>query len=352
MTALVFAALRPLFLAAAIALHLSHPLAGSAEAAGFADIELTATPISRFGLTSDATRFGELEFRGGLVLSSPAPSFGGLSGLDFEADGKRFVAVSDLGYWFRGTVERTNGWLTGISEPQWAPILNAEGRPLGAKRNADAEGLRLGHLNGAPVAYVSFEQTNDLKAYRQEPDLALSRPQPIRLPKSAKGIRRNRGFEALALAPQDSPLQGAPVLIAEETLNRAGDHRAFVVNGPLAGEFAVKRRDGFAVTDADFLPNGDLVILERRVIMPLGVQMRLRRIDAARIRPGATVDGPVMLFADMSNQIDNMEGLSVTADPDGRTRLTLVSDDNRSFIQRTILLEFIWLGPQQAAANE
>lgn len=322
------------------------------DATGFAPIEIRTAPINRFSLTSDTTQFGEFAFRGGISLASPDPRFGGLSGIQFLPDGKRFVAISDLGYWFRGTTQRANGWLVGMSDTDWAPMLNAEGRPLGAKRNADAEGLRFGTLGGKPVAYVSFEQRNDLKAYRLEPDLALSRPRAIPLPRSATGIRRNQGFEALAIAPEGSALKGAPILIAERTLNKAGNHRAFVVSGPRAGAFAIRRSDDFDVTDADFLPNGDLLILERRVVMPLGVQMRLRRIDARAIRPGATLDGPVVLFADMGNQIDNMEGLSVTTDPDGQVRVTLISDDNRSFIQRTLMLEFVWLGPQKNAAAE
>jgi hypothetical protein len=231
-------------------------------------------------------------------------------------------------------------------------MLNANGKPLGSKGNADAESLRLGVSKGHEVAYVSFERTNDLRIYRLEPDLALSKPQNVRLPASAKGIRRNRGFEALAIAPAESPLAGAPILIAERSLDKAGNNRAFVVNGPLAGAFSVVRSDDFDVTDADFLPNGDLLILERRVVMPLGVQMRLRRLDAARIRPEALVDGPVVMEANMGYRIDNMEGLAVTTDPNGQTRIALVSDDNFSFIQRTLVLEFLWLGPEKSAAAQ
>jgi hypothetical protein len=45
----------------------------------------------------------------------------------------------------------------------------------------------------------------------------------------------------------------------------------------------------------------------------------------------------------MGFQIDNMEGLSVHRSASGETVLTLVSDDNFSIIQRTILLQFTLL---------
>src|SRR5215475_2696207 len=63
-------------------------------------------------------------------------------------------------------------------------------------------------------------------------------------------------------------------------------------------------------------------------------------IAIADISPGALVDGADLLFADMRYQIDNMEGLSIHVDSVGDTVLTLVSDDNFSILQRTVLLQF------------
>ena len=42
----------------------------------------------------------------------------------------------------------------------------------------------------------------------------------------------------------------------------------------------------------------------------------------------------------MGSQIDNMEGLSVHRDAAGALVLTLISDDNFSLLQRTVLLQF------------
>ena len=68
--------------------------------------------------------------------------------------------------------------------------------------------------------------------------------------------------------------------------------------------------------------------------------MRIRRIPLAALVPGATVDGSELIRADMTTQIDNMEGLSVHRTAAGELVLTLVSDDNFSPLQRTILLQF------------
>ena len=82
-----------------------------------------------------------------------------------------------------------------------------------------------------------------------------------------------------------------------------------------------------------------LKVLERRFSRLRGVAMRIRRVSLGSIQPGATIDGPVLIEADMGYQIDNMEGLSVHRDA-GTLVLTLISDDNFSMIQRTLLLQF------------
>ncbi len=68
--------------------------------------------------------------------------------------------------------------------------------------------------------------------------------------------------------------------------------------------------------------------------------MRIRRIPLAAIKPGALVDGAPLISADLAYQIDNMEGIGVSRDAPGDTILTLVSDDNFSALQRTLLLQF------------
>ena len=133
--------------------------------------------------------------------------------------------------------------------------------------------------------------------------------------------------------------------IAERSLDADGNHRGFIVGGPQTGTFSLRRSDDFDVSDAAFLPDGDLLVLERKFSFAAGVAIRIRRIAGAAIRPGALLDGPVLLVADSHYQIDNMEGLAVRTTADGKTLLTLISDDNNSIFQRTLLLQFALATP-------
>jgi hypothetical protein len=51
------------------------------------------------------------------------------------------------------------------------------------------------------------------------------------------------------------------------------------------------------------------------------------------------LDGPVLIEADLGHEVDNMEGLAIHQE-NGQSILTIISDDNFSVWQRTIILEF------------
>jgi hypothetical protein len=98
---------------------------------------------------------------------------------------------------------------------------------------------------------------------------------------------------------------------------------------------------GFDVTDAVSLPDGALIVLERRFRWTEGVKMRLRRLAPDTVKPGAVLDGEILLETDLSSQIDNMEGLAAHRGPGGETVLTVISDDNfNPILQRNLLLQF------------
>jgi hypothetical protein len=131
------------------------------------------------------------------------------------------------------------------------------------------------------------------------------------------------------------------IAIAEEA--QPGDTaptRGWVLTGSNTGAFDVARSANFDITDIAFLETGEALLLERRFNIRDGVACRIRRLVPDAIRPGALVDGPIIFEADRSHAIDNMEGIAVHRDAAGTHIVTLISDDNFSPIQRTLLLEF------------
>lgn len=299
--------------------------------------DMTSRQISAFRVGSTQTRFGKLEFLGGIEMSSTNALFGALSSIRFRPDARNFIGVLDTGHWVTGAIERdAEGRLSGISDLSITSMIDASGQDERVKYKMDAEGLAIRNDG----ILVSFEQVHRIDLYPPT-GFEASRPKrslPYLIPR--KELRGNGGFETIAVSPVASPLAGATLIVAEKSVDANGNLFAAIIDGPSKGLFSVRQYGSFDVTDGAFLPDGDLVLLERRYSFATGIGVRIRRIKGGDIRPGAVVDGEVLLEADLNSQIDNMEGLDLIAGADGSTHIVLVSDDNHSILQRSLMLEF------------
>ena len=326
-------------------LHRRHLLAGLAGLAmpGAAQaieqtrfpVEITARRIGAFKPRSpDKRRFGAMQFRGGLVLSCHHPRFGGFSALWRSADGRDLVSLTDRGYWLTAKVSTADGRLAGLEATEMAAMLDAAGRPLARSKSFDTESLAIagGH------AYVGVERTHEILRFDWARDGVEARARSLPVPAPIKKLPRNRGLEALGIVPA-GPHKGAIVAISERSGKEDEATLGMLTGAGAPGFFQVARPGGYDITDLAFLPGGDMLVLERWYRPWRGVGMRIRRIALADLKPGTVLDGPVLIEADLGCEIDNMEGMSVHQE-NGRTVLTLISDDNFSAIQRTLLLEF------------
>ena len=310
-----------------------------------ARIVIQATPITAFDNRDPSqTRFGVLEFRGGLVLTSSDKAFGGISAIHVEPDGARFLSITDNGSWLRGRIEYRDGKPIGIADAEMAPMLGADGKPLAARGWFDVESLT--ELEG--IFYVGIERVEQIVRFDYRRDGLMARGQPISVPPDFKTFSHNKSLECLASPPKGSPHAGELVVVTEESLDNAGNHRSFLIKPNSGGEqvdrFSVKRSGDYDISDCTILPPGDLLLLERHFSPARGVAMRIRRVPLAGIKPGALVDGKPLIEADLAYQIDNMEGIAVHRNAQGETVITLVSDDNFSVIQRNLLLQFTLVG--------
>lgn len=296
-------------------------------------IAVYASPITAFLPGSDETRFGPLTFLGGLVLKSPEPAFGGLSGFVLSQDDNSFLAVTDAGAMLSGTLEVEGERPVGLSNVRIAALLDDKGRPLAKRGRRDAESLTL----SPDAAYVGLETINEIWRYPRPPMGRNGQRVPV--PPDVRKLRRNRGLETLVHVP-NGPLRGALLGIGEAGLKEGEDLPGFIIGGPRPGRFTIRTSGGFNATDATLAPDGTLYLLERHFSWFTGVKMQIRRFALADIRPGAILSGEVLGTFSYRYEIDNMEGISATTAADGRTLLTLVSDDNFSGLQRTLLLRF------------
>nr|WP_319384476.1 esterase-like activity of phytase family protein [uncultured Roseibium sp.] len=294
--------------------------------------------IDTFHIGHDDPVFGKLTFLGGLELLASDRKVGGLSGLVSLEGGNAFLAVTDNGHWVRATVEQEkDGTPFDIKDVRFAPLLGKNGKTLRARRGHDTEALAL----ASSGLYVTAEYQNAI--YHYPWPLATGRERMIGqlgLPGDIKSLPRNAGLESLAAGPDGSPLAGKLIAVSESSKSDAHDFSGFIIGPGGVDRFSIDRRDRFDATDAAFLPDGDLLLMERRFNLRDLIGLRLRRFEGGSIKPGAHLTGEVILEAGFEHQIDNMEALAVHQNTDGDTILTLLSDDNRSMLQRTVFLRF------------
>jgi len=308
-------------------------------------IEIRSQAIEAFDPREPArTRFGALAFRGGLVLESPHREFGGLSALRVAADGENFLSLTDKGNWLRGRIVYRDGRPVAIADAEMAPILGPDGQPLAKRGWYDTEAL----VEDGGNLYVAIERVNQILRFDYAKDGLRARGYPIAVPSGMKTLPHNKSLECLVMVPKDltpnsGPRAGTLIAISESGLDARGNLLSFLIGGS-GGAFTLKRTDEFDVSDCAITPRGELLVLERRFSWTRGLAVRIRSIPLATVKPGAIVDGPELAFADTNYQIDNMEGLSVHRSADGALVLTLISDNNFSPLQRTILLQFTLVG--------
>lgn len=302
-------------------------------------LTIQAAPFAGFSAGDrDRRQFDALTFLGGLELRSSDPAFGGLSGLVLEPNGERFLIITDHGHWISGRIVQNDGVPLGLEDARIGPFRAPDGRRLKDTRFFDCESV----FRQGQTLFVGVERVHEILQFDLNPGgEPTGRARLSSVPAEMKSLVPNGGIEALGLVPPRSEWSGHMLALAEKEArgHAPGQIPGFLI-GPRPGRVWLRRIGDFDVTDLAFLPDGDLLVLERRFVPLFGVGFRIRRIPLAMIRPGAVLDGPTLITADLSMQIDNMEGIAVHRSAQGRTILTLISDNNFSLLQRNLLLRF------------
>ncbi len=279
------------------------------------------------------TAVGALEFVGGLELRSDNADFGGLSGLEISPDGARLLAVTDRGHWIAARlIHDASAVLVGVADATIDPILDDAGRPVAASWR-DAE--EVARLAGGRLA-VSFERHHRIWLYPAE-NPAYGRGRALGVASVLAQAPYNGGVEAMAALAD-----GRLLAVTERALAGDGRVHAWLIapDGGRAEALTYAVSDGFSPTSLARLADGDVLALERRYSKATGASVRLMCIDAASIVPGATLEGRELARIEAPLNVDNFEGLAVRRGAGGETFVYLLSDDNFSPLQRTLLMQF------------
>lgn len=268
----------------------------------------------------------QVSYVGSYVWREGDEDFGGFSGIEITPDGTGYHALSDRGTLRWGSITRDDqGVIRGLSVTGRARLKDSTGKALRGGWLGDSEGLA---IDGQGRIWVSFEGLHRIARY-DDPDQPAHR---IDSPEAFKAIPRNGGFEALAIAPD-----GAMIAIVERSgrPDTPSPVWRWQEGEGWTQPWAIPRDGNWLPTGADFGPDGRLYVLDRAFQGLLGFSSRVRRFDWGENGP----ENGIELLRTSPAQYDNLEGLAVWDDGIG-LRLTMISDDNFLFVQRTELVEY------------
>lgn len=308
--------------------------------AGAMELMVSAAPVTRFKGAELDQPVDRLIFRGGLTLQSPVDTFGGLSSVTVTGPDQRIAFVSDRGNFVSGQLAYDEAdRLIGLIGVTIEPMQNSGGTVLPRQYARDAEGMDTVWRNGEPYAVrVGFEHLTrvaDFAITDGRPDGAA---REIGIPQWLSDLRTNESLESVCIAPEASPIAGSTLLLTEEALDGDGNHRGELLGVNDKGPIGYTNSPIVNPTDCKFLPNGDLLVLERGVSL-FAFVMNLRLVPADQVRPGHVMRGELLVSA-QGGEIDNMESLMVHETPGGETRILIGSDNNFNDWQRNLILEF------------
>ena len=272
-------------------------------------------------------RVGGLIFQGAWELRSRNDDFGGISALTALADG-RFLGVGDAGtlIGFGLTLDQRT------DRPFIAPLPDPQG-PNKNYKDRDSEGIAHDPMTGQ--FWISFEANHAVRRYSR----GFARTTGVARISQMQNWPSNKGAESIIR------LRDGRFIIIAETLD--GDtHPALLFSGDpvepgsAVSAFRYRPPAGYRVTDGVQLPDGQLVVLHRRISFPQGFTAKIALLDPAFLDREPTVSGSVIATLSPPYLVDNMEGIAVTQNAGG-TYIWLISDNNFSVFQRTILMKFI-----------
>lgn len=278
-----------------------------------------------FGLVSSASPPLPPGFVSAYHWRSDDPLFGGFSAIDISADGAQFVAINDKSAYVSASV--TRDVFSRIILLNADPIKNLRdqhGNTYGPYRR-DTEGIA---ITADGTVFISFEQNARIAKFETLADKGILLPKHT----AFKTMRRNASLEAMAIAAD-----GTLYTLPERPIAQSN---AFPIyrfrDGNWDQPFDLPRRGFFLAVGADIGPDGRFYLLERQFYGLSGFASRVRRFAIG----SKQFDHEETLLQTKPGQHDNLEGLSVWRDPSGFLRLTMISDDNFLFLQRTEIVEY------------
>ncbi|QJQ32219.1 esterase-like activity of phytase family protein [Sphingomonas lacunae] len=292
---------------------------------------ISARPVAIDSDRSSDRRVGTLIITEAWEIDSANTGFGGYSAMAL-LDERRFLLASDTGLLAGFTLGRDGR----IDRQFIAPPPAGPGKG-NFKVDRDMEALTADRARGQ--FWAAYEHSNQIWRFSR----GFARSDGHVAPAAMRRWHANGGAEAMVRL-----IDGRFLILSETTGARGGGGTAALlfptdpVESPNAEpiQFAYDAQGRGRVTDAAQLPDGRILLLQRRLSLVDGFVSTLSVAHVDTIRTGGIWRSQTLALFSPPLVTENFEGLAVEDSPEGAV-IWMISDDNLTKWQRTLLLRLL-----------
>lgn len=293
-------------------------------------VAIEAIPLVLNSADPGQVAVGPLHYLGGWQLKSGRTLFGGLSSVVIRPGGEIWT-LSDGGAMFEFPEPAGHDRFIGLARV----LRTAKPQKKWMPRPEDSESLAA--AADFSHVWVGYELMQLICRYKSD----LKSIGTCRAPREMANWSDTESIESLVRLPD-----GRFISISEGAPGRNGGRDMLVFAGdpveartPPPIRMSYLPPTGYDPTDAVYIGNGKLLVLNRRATLYDGFTAVLKLVDISHMKLGAVVTGPEIARFAPPILADNFEGLALERVGNQRI-LWMVSDDNHLFLQRTLLLKF------------
>lgn len=294
----------------------------------------------RMSLTPDGftgNQYMKTKLLGSIALSSAKTNgipMVELSDIAWDGKTQTLYGLSDNGYLYTMKLKFSNNQLLNANIIKAVKLKGANKKVLSGA-NRDSEGLDLIRNNNRVELIISFEGNSRVDRYTTNGDYLGQITLPKKIANKRNYRHGNKALESVVVHPKFG------VITAGELPLKANFINTQTVYSQHGKEWNFPRYEAAesSITALEVLPNGDILVLERAfsgIFQPLVISLRQLQVNRCDSKNNCPIKDLAVFSSANGWNMDNFEGLThITGN-----RYLMVSDDNKSPLQQTLMVMF------------
>ena len=257
-----------------------------------------------------------------------------LSDIAWDGKTQTLYGLSDNAYLYTMKLKFSNNQLLSASIIKAVKLKGANKKVLSGA-NKDSEGLDLIRNNNRIELIISFEGNSRVDRYNTNGDYLGKITLPKKIANKRSYRHGNKALESVVVHPKFGVITAGELPLKANFINT---QTIYSQHGK-EWNFPRYKAAESSITALEVLPSGDILVLERAfsgIFQPLVISLRQLQVKQCDSKNNCPIKDIAVFSSANGWNMDNFEGLTHLSG----NRYLMVSDDNKSPIQQTLMVMF------------